>query len=138
MSSDCQSRNHDASIPAPTIVADAKLVELLSGIDLPTVIRKPVFPGHCKASLVVATEPGIAWILNDDGSKSQLLDIRSNIGFLGTNVPGLPGLGYPLPNSYDERGLLGMEFPLISRRAASFTFSTRTSTSARPSLATRR
>lgn len=38
---------------------------------------------------------------------SVFLDLRTKVGTLGTGIPGLPGLGYPDPGTYDERGLLG-------------------------------
>ena len=38
---------------------------------------------------------------------SVFLDLSVQVGTLGTGIPGLPGLGYPVPGTYDERGLLG-------------------------------
>ena len=38
---------------------------------------------------------------------SVFLDLSAKVGTLGTGIPGLPGLGYPNPGTYDERGLLG-------------------------------
>src|SRR5438034_2162455 len=38
---------------------------------------------------------------------SVFLDLSAKVGTLGTGIPGLPGLGYPVPGTYDERGLLG-------------------------------
>src|ERR1700693_147086 len=62
-------------------------------------------------SLFVCTQPGL--LLRKSLSSqsttdySVFLDLRSKVGALGTNIPGLGGLGYPTPGTYDERGLLG-------------------------------
>jgi hypothetical protein len=59
--------------------------------------------------LFVCTQPGQLYRkdLLANGGAEVFLDLRSEVGRLGSNIPGLPGLGYPLPGTYDERGLLG-------------------------------
>lgn len=86
-----------------------RLIPLITNIDLPTVIKEATLPGDNVSSLFVATEPGQIWVRRGQ-QKLLFLDIRDRIGKLGANVPSLPGLGYPEPETYDERGLLGLEF----------------------------
>jgi hypothetical protein len=75
-------------------------------------------------SLFVCTQPGL--LLRKSLSSqsttdySVFLDLRSKVGALGTNIPGLGGLGYPTPGTYDERGLLG--FTASPRFASNGTF----------------
>jgi len=59
-------------------------------------------------TLFVCTQPGRLYrmSLSANSAPSVFLDLRSAVGRLGTNVPGLPSLGYPTPGTYDERGLL--------------------------------
>ena len=62
-------------------------------------------------SVFICTQPGL--ILRKSLSSpstadySVFLDLRTQVGTLGTGIPSLPGLGYPVPGTYDERGLLG-------------------------------
>lgn len=59
----------------------------------------------------ITTEPGL--LLRKDLNTSSttdytvVVDLTATVGTLGSNVPSLPGLGYPVPETYDERGLLG-------------------------------
>lgn len=62
-------------------------------------------------SVFICTQPGLLLrkSLNSSSTTdfSVFLDLRAKVGMLGTGVPGLPGLGYPTPGTYDERGLIG-------------------------------
>lgn len=62
-------------------------------------------------SLFVCTQPGLLLRKSLSSASttdsSVFLDLRSKVGALGTGIPGLGGLGYPTPGTYDERGLLG-------------------------------
>src|SRR5512140_2932385 len=59
-------------------------------------------------TLFVCTQPGRLYRMSlaANSAPSLFLDLRSAVGTLGSNVPGLPSLGYPTPGTYDERGLL--------------------------------
>ena len=62
-------------------------------------------------SLFVCTQPGLllrkSLASHSTTDYSVFLDLRSKVGMLGDRIPGLAGLGYPAPGTYDERGLLG-------------------------------
>ena len=60
-------------------------------------------------NLFVCTQPGQLYRqdLSANNAPELFLDLRSEVGRLGSHIPGLPSLGYPLPETYDERGLLG-------------------------------
>lgn len=62
-------------------------------------------------TVYICTQPGVLMRkkLSSTSTKdaSVFLDIRPKVGMLGARIPGLPGLGYPDPGTYDERGLLG-------------------------------
>jgi hypothetical protein len=60
-------------------------------------------------NLFVCTQPGQLYRkdLSANSAAELFLDLRSEVGRLGSHIPGLPGLGYPVPETYDERGLLG-------------------------------
>ena len=62
-------------------------------------------------SLFVCTQPGLllrkSLASHSTTDSSVFLDLRSKVGMLGDRIPGLAGLGYPTPGTYDERGLLG-------------------------------
>ena len=62
-------------------------------------------------SVFICTQTGLLLRKNlTSGSTtdfSVFLDLTAKVGTLGTGIPGLPGLGYPNPGTYDERGLLG-------------------------------
>jgi hypothetical protein len=60
-------------------------------------------------ALFVCTQPGRIYrkSLSPNRAPEVFLDLRSEVGRLGSHIPGLPGLGYPVPETYDERGLLG-------------------------------
>lgn len=98
-------------LPPPVTVASVKLVKVMDGIDLPTIIKRVIFPGNSLSSLVVGTQPGIIWRQLEGGTKEIFVDLRNQMGELGANVPGLKGLGYPKAGTYDERGILGIAFP---------------------------
>ncbi|OCA84148.1 glucose dehydrogenase [Bacillus sp. FJAT-27225] len=74
-----------------------RLRPIISGINLPTVVKTTVLPGDSIERLFIATQTGeIIHIGN--GSAKTFLDIRSRIIKLGA------------AGGYDERGLLGMAF----------------------------
>jgi len=89
------------------ITADinVKLRPVVERIDLTTDIN---VVGN---SIFVCTQPG--WLLRKSLASrstsdfSVFLDLRDKVGTLGSRIPGLAGLGYPTPGTYDERGLLG-------------------------------
>lgn len=89
---------------AKTIAADisVKLQPVLEHIDVVTDIN---VVGN---TLFVCTQPGRLYrvSLSANSAPSVFLDLRSAVGKLGNHVPGLPSLGYPTPETYDERGLL--------------------------------
>jgi hypothetical protein len=60
-------------------------------------------------NMFVCTQPGQLYRkdLSANNAPELFLDLRSEVGTLGSNIPGLPSLGYPQPGTYDERGLLG-------------------------------
>jgi hypothetical protein len=92
-------------VQAQAVTADinVKLQPVMQNIDLVTDIN---LVGN---SLFVCTQPGKLYRKNlaANTTPEVFLDLRSEVGRLGTHVPGLPGLGYPDPETYDERGLLG-------------------------------
>src|SRR5262245_22619327 len=87
------------------ITADinVKLQPVLEHIDVVTDIN---VVGN---SLFVCTQPGQLYRKNlfANSAPEIFLDLRSEVGRLGSHIPGLPGLGYPEAETYDERGLLG-------------------------------
>jgi hypothetical protein len=90
---------------AQEITADVnvQLRPIIEHIDLVTdinVVGKTMF---------VCTQPGQLYRkdLSANTALEVFLDLRTEVGRLGSNIPGLPGLGYPDPGTYDERGLLG-------------------------------
>jgi hypothetical protein len=62
-------------------------------------------------TVYVCTQPGLLLRKNLDSRStsdfSVFLDVRARVGALGSRIPALAGLGYPVPGTYDERGLLG-------------------------------
>src|SRR5438270_108655 len=60
-------------------------------------------------AMFVCTQPGQLYrqSLSANSPVEVFLDLRSEVGRLGSHIPGLPSLGYPAPETYDERGLLG-------------------------------
>lgn len=62
-------------------------------------------------ALYVCTQPGLllkkSLATRSTTDFSVFLDVRAQVGMLGSRIPALPGLGYPVPGTYDERGLLG-------------------------------
>ncbi len=62
-------------------------------------------------SVFICTQPGLLLRKNlaspSTTDYSVFLDLRTKVGTLGTGIPALPGLGYPVAGTYDERGLLG-------------------------------
>jgi hypothetical protein len=63
------------------------------------------------SGVFICTQPGLLlWKdLRSTGTTdaSVVLDLRTQVGRLGSRIPSLPGLGYPVPETYDERGLIG-------------------------------
>ena len=92
---------------AQAITADlhVRLKPVVEKIDLVTDINV------IDDSLFVCTQPGLLLRKNLNSlsttDASVFLDLRSKVGMLGARIPALPGLGYPEPGTYDERGLLG-------------------------------
>jgi hypothetical protein len=90
---------------AQEITADinVKLQPVLEQIDLVTDINV------VRDSLFVCTQPGRLYRqrLSANEPPEVFLDLRAEVGRLGSHVPGLEDLGYPTPETYDERGLLG-------------------------------
>ena len=88
---------------AITADLNVKLQPVLEHIDVVTDIN---IVGN---SLFVCTQPGQLYRKNLSGNSAAelFLDLRAQVGRLGSHIPGLPGLGYPDPETYDERGLLG-------------------------------
>jgi hypothetical protein len=62
-------------------------------------------------SVFICTQPGLllrkSLTSNSTTDFSVFLDLSTKVGTLGTGIPALPGLGYPVPGTYDERGLIG-------------------------------
>lgn len=75
-----------------------RLRPVIHNINLPTVIKKAVFPGSSTPRLFIATQPGEILTV-DGGVVETFLDIRPQVLKLGETGGG-----------YDERGLLGMAF----------------------------
>ena len=71
---------------------------IVGRINLPTVIKTTILPGHSNESLFIATQPGEIFHISD-GNIKTFLDIRQRIIALGGSSGG-----------YDERGLLGLAF----------------------------
>ena len=105
----CQTTKNKASNKASLcpIITDIKvaLKPVATGIDLVTDIN--VVDDY----FYICTQPGLLLRKKmDSGSQTDaevVLDLRKEVGTLGKNIPALPGLGYPVPGTYDERGLLG-------------------------------
>src|SRR5439155_4761842 len=88
---------------AITADINVKLQPVLEHIDLVTDIS---LVGN---TLFVCTQPGQLYrkSLSANSAPEVFLDVRAEVGRLGSHIPSLPGLGYPIPETYDERGLLG-------------------------------
>lgn len=74
-----------------------RLRSIVSGINLPTVIKTAILPGETVESLFVATQVGEVFYIGN-GIINTFLDIRSRIIKLSTQ------------REYEERGLLGLAF----------------------------
>lgn len=75
-----------------------KLQPIVKNINLPTVLKTAILPGHSEESLFIATQLGKIYYLSK-GTINTFLDIRSQVIELGTSNGG-----------YDERGLVGLAF----------------------------
>lgn len=75
-----------------------RLQPLVTGIDLPTVLKTALLPGGSAERLLIATQPGVIYIVGD-GMIGTFLDIRQRVISLGGSGGG-----------YDERGFLGLAF----------------------------
>lgn len=75
-----------------------RLQPLVTGIDLPTVLKTAMLPGSSAERLLIATQPGEIYIVGD-GMVGTFLNIRQRVIKLGASGGG-----------YDERGLLGLAF----------------------------
>ena len=71
---------------------------IVNNINLPTVLKTAILPGHSSESLFIATQVGEIFYISN-GVINRFLDIRPRIIKLGTSNGG-----------YDERGLLGLAF----------------------------
>lgn len=78
-----------------------KLVPVVNNTDLITDINV------VGDSIFACTQPGVLIRSTGHGGWTAFLDISDKVGTLGDRIPGLGGLGYPTPGTYDERGLLG-------------------------------
>jgi hypothetical protein len=89
------------------ITADikVKLKPVVERINLVTDINE------VNGTLYIATQPGLllkkSLATRSTTDFTVFLDLRTKVGPLGDRIPGLAGLGYPTPGTYDERGLLG-------------------------------
>jgi hypothetical protein len=94
-----------SQVSGQAITADinVKLRPVIENIDLVTDIN---LVGN---TIFVCTQPGRLYrkSLSANSTPELFLDLRSEVGRLGSHIPSLPGLGYPIPETYDERGLLG-------------------------------
>lgn len=92
---------------AQTITADINVIlrPVVEKIDLVTDINV------VDDSLFICTQPGLllrkSLTSPSTTNYSVFLDLHAKVGTLGSGIPSLPGLGYPTPGTYDERGLLG-------------------------------
>jgi hypothetical protein len=92
------------STSKPQVNVQLKLV--LDGINLPTVIKSAVLPEDTEESLFVTTQPGEIWVVNQ-GKARKILDISFNTTGDVLKLGHVQGSQDP---TYDERGLLGIEF----------------------------
>jgi hypothetical protein len=105
---------------AQAITADinVKLRPVVEKIDLVTDINV------VDDSVFICTQPGLllrkSLASHSTTDFSVFLDLRGKVGTLGTGIPSLPGLGYPTPGTYDERGLLGFAADPEFRRNGRF------------------
>lgn len=74
------------------------LQPIVKNINLPTVLKTAILPGHSSESLFIATQVGKIYYISN-GAINTFLDIQSQIINLGTSNGG-----------YDERGLVGLAF----------------------------
>lgn len=74
------------------------LQPIVKNINLPTVLKTAILPGHSSESLFIATQVGKIYYISN-GAINTFLDISSQIINLGTSNGG-----------YDERGLVGLAF----------------------------
>ena len=74
------------------------LRQLVTGLNMPTVLKTAVLPGDSAERLFIATQVGEIFYIGD-GAVETFLDIRHRIIRLGASGGG-----------YDERGLLGLAF----------------------------
>src|SRR5258706_1742247 len=61
-------------------------------------------------SVFICTQPGLilrkSLSTQSTTDASIFLDLTTKVGILGSRIPALPGLGYPTPGTYDEKGRL--------------------------------
>lgn len=74
------------------------LQPIVKNINLPTVLKTTIMPGHSNESLFIATQVGIIYYISN-GVINTFLDISPQIIELGASNGG-----------YDERGLVGLAF----------------------------
>src|SRR5204862_4165398 len=81
---------------AITADINVKLQPVLEHIDLVTDINL------VRNSLFVCTQPGRLYrkSLSANSAPEVFLDVRAEVGRLGSHIPSLPGLGYPIPETY--------------------------------------
>jgi hypothetical protein len=94
-----------AKAEAVTTEGNVKLRPVMERVDLVTDIN---VAGN---ALFVCTQPGLllhkSLATRSTTDFTVFLDLRGKVGRLGSGIPSLPGLGYPVAETYDERGLLG-------------------------------
>jgi hypothetical protein len=90
---------------AVTTEGNVKLRPVVEHVDLVTDINV------VGDSVFICTQPGLLLRKSLASASttdfSVFLDLRTQVGTLGSGIPALPGLGYPVAGTYDERGLLG-------------------------------
>jgi len=124
-----KSKNTMQKKVTPQDAIQVKLKVVLDKINVPTVIKSAVIPGDTEESLFILTQPGEIWLIRED--KPQLiLDISAKNGGDVLKLGGVKGAD----PSYDERGLLGIEFhPEFTQNGRFFLyFSTQDSKSTSP------
>jgi len=94
-----------ANAQAVTTQGNVKLRPVMERIDLVTDMAV------VRGSIYATTQPGLLLRKSLSSSSttdfSVFLDVRDRVGRLGSHIPSLAGLGYPVAETYDERGLLG-------------------------------
>ncbi len=97
----CEEQRMKTKVTAPVQVG---LKVVLDNINLPTVIKTAILPGDKHESLIVLTQPGEILVLRK-GKMQKVLDLSFATGGPIVKLGNVSG-----DVTYDERGLLGIEF----------------------------